>query len=350
MVESSKYKTSRGKTKLLFFALLPAAFLLGAAELFSSLSMDRSIEVTNDPTTGRRYYAMRIGRLPWGRKSVTPLNSLGFPDEEFVNVLPKGDCVHVIFSGDSFVFGDGVDRDMSFFQLIKQWTARNNSDHCIRLFNIGERATTIEQQSQRIHETLHLLEPDIVILGQYQNDLSDLTKPGFVAHKTAESRWKDVRLRLQIFDLAVVRYLSYHAFAFMIKNGIRHDVLRHWSVLEDPGSREIREKLKGTYREMYRTLVVELRQRNVEFGVVILPSKFDLLAGRFPEEAFFVGLAQEQNVPYLSLMPTLESNRSTYPYLLYDGHLNEHGNQVVAKAVIKWLFESKPPPFRKLTR
>jgi hypothetical protein len=30
------------------------------------------------------------------------------PDDAYVNVLPKGNCVHVVFAGDSYVFGGGT--------------------------------------------------------------------------------------------------------------------------------------------------------------------------------------------------------------------------------------------------
>ena len=40
------------------------------------------------------------------------------------------------------------------------------------------------------------------------------------------------------------------------------------------------------YEELYDSLVTELTDREVELGVLILPSKFDLLAGRSPEEPF----------------------------------------------------------------
>lgn len=128
---------------------------------------------------------------------MTPLNSLAFLDEEFVSIRPKGNCVHLVFAGDSYVIGDGVDREKSFFQLIKQWSAREHGERGLRFFNIAQRATTIEHQLRRIRETFPVLDPDIVILGQFQNDLTDLTKPGFVAHELPDSqRWKAVQKQL----------------------------------------------------------------------------------------------------------------------------------------------------------
>ena len=351
MVRGWRQETVKGKAKLVLCSLLPALIIFSAVELLASLSIHRSTQVTADPATGMRYYTMQIGRMPWGHQSVTALNSLGFPDREFDNILPKGDCVHVVFSGDSYVFGDGVDGEKGFFHLVKEWSARLNGRSCIRFFNIAERKATIEQQGQRIRETFSLLKPDIVILGQYQNDLTDLMKPGFIAHQLAGKGWMSDTLEpIRGVDIALVRFLAYHAFAFMIKHDIPYEVLHHWSVLEKPGMGETAEKLKRVYSGVYGALVRHLREWNVEFGVLILPSKFDLLAGRSPEEAFFVKLAEAERVPYLPLMPVLDSYRAESPYLLYDGHLSELGNFAVAKAIMQWLFESTPPPFAKLRR
>lgn len=343
------------KAKLVIFALIPAALIFACAEVFAGLTIKRDIAVINDSASGQRLYTMRIGKFPWSRRSVTPLNALGFPDDEFSNIEQKGDCVHLVFSGDSFVFGDGVDRDSNFVELMKRRAGAENRGRCVRMFNIAQRATTIEQQARRVRETLEILQPDIVILGQYQNDLTDLTNPRLAAEGAQATRngrtsrpWTVVRDWLTVFNVDLVRFLSYHAFAYMIKHDIRHDVLSRWSVLADASQRETAAELMEIYTEQYDSLVAELRDRGIALGVLILPSKFDLLAQRYPEEAFFVGLADKHGVPYLLLFPTLDANRTPYPYLMYDGHLNEVGNRVVATAVYEWLYRADRTPFPTL--
>ena len=51
---------------------------------------------------------MRIGCWPWSHTSYTPINSLGLPDHEFVGLVPKDGCVHVLLAGDSYTFGDAT--------------------------------------------------------------------------------------------------------------------------------------------------------------------------------------------------------------------------------------------------
>jgi hypothetical protein len=342
----------RGRLKLIAFSLVPVAVLFAGVELVAHLTTTRHFELTEDPLTGASYYRMTTGLLPWSMTTTTRLNSLGLPDDEFVNVLPKGDCVHVVFAGDSFVFGDAVDRDRSFFALVKGASAIRFPDRCIRYFNVAERMTTIEQQAARVRETRHLLQPDIVIIGQYQNDLTDLTNPGSIAYQPPENGthvfWGDrVRFGVPGYTNSLARMLTYRAFAAMIQNDIRYDVLRKWSALEDPASAEYAGRLMGIYRDLFAGLVMELRQDGVEVGTLILPSKMDVLAKRYPEEAFFASLAADFSVPHLSLMPALMAERRPYTYQMYDGHLSEHGNRVVATEIVAWMFETERP-FQRL--
>lgn len=346
--------SSRGeKAKIIIFSLLPVFVLLIIAEFVAAASIYRRWGVVDDPQTGASFYTMQIGRF-WGSRSVTRLNSDGFPDREYTTLEPKGDCVHVVLAGDSFVFGDGVDGDKSFFALIRDSSEKNARGRCVRFFNIAERATTIQQQALRIRETMPVLQPDLVILGQYQNDLTDLTKPGFAAYVPSDpslggTTWADViRKRVPVFKLSLIKFLTYHAFAVMVTNDIEYDLLAQWSVLEDPSNRETVAALSAIYDSLYTSLVADLKREQVEFGVIIFPSKFDVLAGRSPEERYFAGLAERAGVPHLSLFPALDAKRARYPFLMYDGHLNEYGNAVVADELTRWLFSGESPPFAAL--
>jgi hypothetical protein len=230
-------------------------------------------------------------------------------------------------------------------------------DRCIRFFNIGVRNTTIDTTIVRIQQVMPLIQPDVVILGQYQNDLTDLANPGSPAWvprsatRAHDSHWGE-RLGRVVpgYNVSLLRYLTYNAFAFMIRNDIKYDVLSTWSVLEGESTRPWAKKLEGIYHDLYGSLVRDLRSRNIDFAVLIFPSKMDVMAKRSPEGEFFAGLAREFQVPALSLMPTLDANRKGMPFYLYDGHMNELGNRVVADAVWKWLFNTESPPVAALAQ
>jgi hypothetical protein len=347
----------RARLKLALFSLIPLVLILAMAQACAYVSVHRSVGVTTDSLTGLQYYSMRIGRWPWSHRSLTPINSLGLPDGEFAGLGPKGDCTHVLLAGDSFTFGDGTSSVYRWGTVLQGMTARRIPDRCVRFFNIGVSNSTIDTAIARIRQVMPLIQPDVVILGQYQNDLTDLANPGSPAWEPRrpgqahDSHWGTRLGRLVPgYNVSLFRFLTYRSFAFLIENDIQYDVLGTWSVLEGESKQALATKFKTIYRDLFGELVTDMRARGIEVAVLIFPSKMDVLAKRYPEGVYFAGLAREFNVPHLSLMPALDAHRSPMPFYLYDGHLNERGNGIVAGAVWNWLFESDSIPVAALRR
>lgn len=356
-----------GPAKLALFALIPVTVLALVAEVLAAVTIERTTRIELGEATGDRSYLMRMGNWPWSRSARTPLNSLGFPGPEFPDSATPKRCVHVVFIGDSFVFGDGVDGDSSFVSLVGRSLATTDGERCVRVFNLGERGSTIPRQARRLREVRSLLKPDLVILAQYQNDLADLDAPEprdlrrsvpdptaaapraptseAAAATAAATAAAD---RFSFLSPRIVRLLSYHAFAALITSGIHRDELRHWSVIADTARRADARRLMAAYTTSFDSLATELAADSIAFGTIILPSKFDVMAGRYPEEDFFLRLAATHGLPTLRIFPLLDARRSPYAFLMYDGHLNEHGNRLVATAVGDWIASLDAAPFPRL--
>ena len=105
--------------KIAIFSLTPAVILVVVAEATASMVIARRAAVTSH-AKGGSVYSLQVGRGPWSRLSVTPLNSLGFPDEEFPPAGERDACARVIFAGDSFILGDGVHRDSNFVEIVRR--------------------------------------------------------------------------------------------------------------------------------------------------------------------------------------------------------------------------------------
>src|SRR5687767_2700567 len=108
MAEERRQRGFARTVKLVLFSLTPAIVLVILAETAATVSIARRARILPDSATGGSVYTLRIGRWPWSRPTVTPLNRAGFPDQEFPPRGPKQGCLHVVFAGDSYIFGDGV--------------------------------------------------------------------------------------------------------------------------------------------------------------------------------------------------------------------------------------------------
>lgn len=361
-----------GPIKLALFALIPVTVLVLLAEVAAAITISREARVERVGSGPARVYRMRTGSWPWSRRVETPINSDGFPDQEFPGTTDSKSCIHLVMLGDSFVLGDGVDGDSSFTSIVGRELARLPDGRCVRTFNLGERGSTIPRQARRFRELRTRLRPDVVLLAQYQNDLTDLLDPEPrdlslaaiaadsaaaaapqggatpVAAAAAAPTWGVVADRFGFLNPRLVRFLAYHAFAAFITSGIHRDELRHWSVVADTTRREEAARLKAQYTASFDSLSTELTRDSVAFGVVIIPSKFDVMAGRFPEQPFFEELAASRGVPALPLFALFDRERSPYAFLMYDGHLNERGNRLVARAILDWIARTEAAPFALL--
>ncbi len=351
MSEAAVTGSGKHRLKLFFFAVAPAAVLLLVGHGIASVATYRKLEFRTDSTTGVSYYHMRLGGWPWLEPTTTRLNTRGFADVEYTTLPPKGGCTRIVFTGDSFTFGDASSAERTWFSLVRDRVSTAFPGHCIQLFNLAAPNTTIEQQAMRVRETLAVLQPDFVVLGQYQNDITDLTFPGSIAYKPAvageESNFWGDRLRRMTpgFDSPLPRMLTYRAIAVMSQQRIKWDLLSRWSILADTSTRKAGAELTGIYTQLYDSLRTELSARYIQFAVVIFPSKMDVLAQRYPEGEFFKSLARERGVPMLDLYPVYDRKRQPYPFLMYDGHMNALGNRIAADEVFDWLFLRPNGPF-----
>ena len=179
------------------------------------------------------------------------------------------------------------------------------------------RNTTIDTTIVRIHQVLPLIQPDVVILSQYQNDLTDLANPGSpawvpaatAAVTTATGASGSAR-SFPVTTSRSLRYLTYNAFAFMIEHNIKYDVLSTWSVLETHAKKAFADKLEGIYHDLYGSLVKDMKVPQHPVRRAHLPEQDGRAGEAVPGGSnSFTGSRKSTTYPILSLMPTLDANR-----------------------------------------
>jgi hypothetical protein len=76
-------------------------------------------------------------------------------------------------------------------------------------------------------------------------------------------------------------------------------------------------------------LAEEVRATGAKFGVVVIPFRDDLLAGKQESQAFVTAVCDENQIAHLDLTPLLDR----HDFFETDIHFNVGGHEIVAHAI-----------------
>jgi lysophospholipase L1-like esterase len=273
------------------------------------------------------------------------INKLGYRGADFPEEKPSAE-VRILFTGDSFTYGDLVDDDKTLpFQLdtlLKR--------HCagVRVINGGLAGSTIDAHAA-LTERAARLKPDIVILMFHENDVIDLIAP----------LWKQLEMNrrvrssfpMSLIFSAIQRTATYQM-ARKAQNQFR-EILRKGasaSVESRQAQLEQREKMKLVYAGELRGIRERLQGRSVDFFFTMFPSHLHVgpprpdRAGKAGEVSWYdremiewaENSAKAMGIPTLNLQEPLHRGLTKVEdgYLLpHDGHASPEGYRVAAEAL-----------------
>jgi len=119
--------------------------------------------------------------LPPGSRSYTidapvAVNSLGLRDNEFPAAKPAGE-IRVLCLGDSFTFSLGVRFDDLYVQQLERMLQKSYPDRPFQVINSGVSGYNTRQELIYLLAEGLALEPDLITVGFYWNDIIDNEKP-----------------------------------------------------------------------------------------------------------------------------------------------------------------------------
>jgi lysophospholipase L1-like esterase len=353
--------------------LLGIVVAVGSAELACRiLHGDRYRDLSNNPfPPGSVIYDPDIGWAyrpgyegQWGcfeYRNQVKINAVGLRDEE---IGPKT-RPRILFIGDSFVFGFGVELEDTFVKGVgRRLASEGIAVDCINGGRIGSGSQVYLHYARKF---VPLVQPDLVVLCPYcENDVLDTwtfkTRPA----DTFENRGGEVYMRGlplarerhayggPLFDRsALYRYLRIKLARMSIHDDNdewrKGEWLDHYA-LDPPGYILCGEMLMlGHFDE----IDAFCSEENIPFAVVLIPSIVDSnpklwkktlkLTNRRAEE-------YDRRRPYrvveeharlrgwtlLNLMPAVESSRKPL-YYRHDRHFNAAGNRLAAAEIADFL-------------
>jgi lysophospholipase L1-like esterase len=310
-------------------------------------------------------YALRPYRL------VT--NSVGLRNTEELN--NDEDVTRILAIGDSFTYGFYVHNEEAYPARLEEVLEQSNTGR-YQVLNAGVPGYTLQDELAYLNEKGLALNPDVVILGVYTNDIFDYMPQmrQYFARQTMMATASGTALSVQsplsvwlrqnsaLYNglLSLRGQLSAAQIAQTVANvtptieGL--EVAYHNITFLAPDTPDNQVHWQA-YEADFRALVATLNERNIPLIVVLFP---DL--NQFPEngmpirpQAFFAQLTQELNVPFVDMLPLFREQGTIQSlYLMYydvnkpvntnapdaavqaftgDGHLSMYGHWLTAQAL-----------------
>ncbi|MCC6407073.1 MAG: hypothetical protein IT453_07900 [Planctomycetes bacterium] len=259
------------------------------------------------------------------RESVR-VNALGLRGEE-VGSKAEGER-RVLVVGDSTTFGQGVAED----QTLPVWLERELGAP-VRAINGGVRSYDTAQELALLEELAPRVQPDVVVLAWYFNDLEAYDLPALAARLEASGP--------VVFDFGApdsfVARTKWHLKQLARRSALvmrLHDVWREL-VLEPPTADEVELAFARLGRELAR-----MKQLGAELGfgvvVAVVPAARALRESDAadPRSTRVLAIAREQGLPALDLRPAVRAlalELGEAPIVPYDGHYDGRANHAMAR-------------------
>ncbi|MBV8638902.1 MAG: acyltransferase [Candidatus Eremiobacteraeota bacterium] len=311
-----------------------------------------------DPVVGWKLRPNETHRLRWVTYDyVSQANALGFPGPLYSIKKPPG-TLRIMTLGDAFTSADGVDT-VDAWPRVTETLMRSSMHRAVQVMNFGITGYGPNQYAAVTREYAPRYRPDLIVIGMFVNDFSDVTIPdeefrssiGFGRASPTGVRsvlaleqlraWEQVRVAQPVHD-ALRRSPGtgyfYGGFQFIDRRQIPAWVRSSTGV-------EARYAQIGATALAWggRTLIVLFPAPVQVCAPGDLPyyprgmslrdsSRFD---DDFPQRATS-RIARRLDMPFLDLRPTLRA-ASACPYQPHNMHLTAAGQRLAAHAIARFI-------------
>lgn len=293
------------------------------------------------------------------------INSLGLRDREYG---PKTKS-RILFVGDSFTFGVGVDISQTYVRLVEKDLGGESTLECI---NAGRIAAGPQVYLHYARKYAAALDPDTIVLSLFpENDFDDTRN--FHAELT---RFRDVNGEPYVGDQplarertvpttalyrhsALYRFLKLRFSRLSINQGVNPFVGTWLEVYLKDEPKWVGEA-KTELFECVSEIANVARQRKARFALVLIPSDYDLYParltrlirkwGRAPDAydldkpyQWLTDYAAKRDIPLLDLRAPMRAGGKTC-HFQHDRHFNATGYRIAASAIAKFLTEQHLVP------
>jgi len=333
-------------------------FLLGAATLLSLMLAEGLLMLVfpppivwrppqeryvNHPT---RLHALRPSQQAFTHDKPLRINALGFRGDEVERSKPSG-RFRIVVMGDSITFGNGVRDEETYSSQLAQ-KLHEAGFRRAEVINAGIPGYDTWQEALLLEEVVLPLDPDLVVLGFYENDVAlrpKMIRP--IIGEKGDSPRTGLAARLAdqwIFLLKRSRLLvlAWEAYKRVSVRWLPSPAASIRMALLNGESYPPTEAGWGEVDTSLRRMAILLKREGVRFAIVVFPMPeqvWNAGASTTGYQGRLQGITQGIDVPTLDLLPAFRNAAANGQrlYIFWDWHPGPEGHQVAAETINRFI-------------
>lgn len=266
----------------------------------------------------------RENRVPdSGLKWSYRINADGFRGDEFDTA---SDVKRILFLGDSYTFGWGVDQHETLPRAVEAALAEPPFNLEVDAWNLGVPGYNTVQEFHLLKEVMHRYSPDLVVLGYVMND----AQPQYNVHERPSVRYRYVNSWLLAFVKDQVNQRLYEGDP-VLQTGLNTTDKDFLIAL-----RENQPKWEAG-REAFTDMATLARSRDIPFLLVVFPSYNYAFSRRYPFRSIHrevIGWAAGEGVQSVDLLRYMEGKDNKAYQVEGDGHPNGRAFKEAASILV----------------
>jgi lysophospholipase L1-like esterase len=320
-----------------------------------------------------------VERLYPTRPYYLKTNSVGLRNIEELNDDPN--VLRILAIGDSFTYGFYVHNQEAFPSRLQEVLNERLAPRRVQVLNAGIPGYTIADELSYLKDKGLALNPDIVIVGFYTNDVFDLTPDmrQYFAREVVLAQASPAAnapaglqtwLRDNVALYSLWRNIRYGYVEWQVEQQVAnitptlpdmHRLYEDITFLKPEEHQDLWQEYEATFKEM----AALLKERNIPLVLVAFPDLSEMpLERNMPDvpQQFLTRLTAETDTPFVNMLPVLrEAGDIATVYLMYynpdntgdpnspgagammysgDGHLSVYGNLVTARTIAETLVDA----------
>jgi lysophospholipase L1-like esterase len=268
--------------------------------------------------------------------AVAKINALGLRGQDFPTEKPANTS-RILFVGDSFTFGEGVQDDEPFASVLQERLRSEVEDgeRRYQVINAGVSGYNTKDEVQNLRMKWLDLEPDTVVLVFYLNDAYDESRFAALITGSAEGELgRELRFES---NSRLLQFVAARVFRWQV--GRRITKIYQAQFFDDPaiGGHDWEACMKSL-----RQASELMRERDIRFAMVIFP-ELHALDESHPFKNIYQRVhayAESLGIPTLNLFPVFEGRSAPELWVhVTDHHPNAEAHRIAADAIWSFLHE-----------